>query len=87
MISDLPPDAPRKEPLGSTEASVGAHPPPQVNSQTAGQRDGISLDDHIHIHDGLAQQQVAHQPTDEVGDKAHLVGCLRNAAHQSEHRP
>ncbi len=55
-----------QEPLRRPEAGVGRHASAVLRSQCPGKSNGIALDHQVKVGGGLAQQQVTHEPADQV---------------------
>ena len=68
-----------QDPFSCAKAGVRTDPSPDIAGQRFGQRYRISLDDEIDIQVGPPQEQVAHEPADNVQritERLCGVGCL-----------
>jgi len=59
--------------LGGAEARMAAHPRAERAGEFLGHADGVPLDDEIQIQRRRAEQEVAHEPADDVQGIAHAV--------------
>ena len=73
---------PRERPLGRAKALVAVQLAAETGAQFADEADGIPLNDDVEVGRRLPQQQVAHQPPNEVD--GHLQPRRRLADHQHQ---